>query len=175
MPVPHRSEWADDFQRESGILRAAFGAHAVALHHIGSTAIADILAKPIIDILVEATSLENIDARSQAMRMAGYEAKGEYGIPGRRYFRKNDEAGRRTHHVHVFVSGSEQAQRHLAFRDYLTARPERAADYSALKAHIVADWRGADDYIARKDGLVKAIEVEALAWKRGGARRGLSG
>ena len=175
VPVPHRREWVQDFQRESEIVRMALGPEAVALHHIGSTAIADIFAKPIIDILVEATSLEKIDARSHALQAAGYEAKGEYGISGRRYFRKSDDAGRRTHHLHVFVGGSDETQRHLAFRDYLRTHSERAADYSALKIRIVEEWRGTDEYIARKDGLVKAIEGEALVWMRHRARHDPSG
>jgi GrpB-like predicted nucleotidyltransferase (UPF0157 family) len=64
-----------------------------------------------------------VDAATPSLKTLGYEAMGEYGIPRRRYFRKNDESGTRTHHLHAFELGSDEVRRHLAFRDYLIANP----------------------------------------------------
>lgn len=55
------------------------------------------------------------------MESLGYEVMGEYGIPGRRYFRKDAQQGIRTHNIHTFEAGSAEVERHLAFRDYMIA------------------------------------------------------
>ena len=90
------------------------------LHHIGSTAIPGIFAKPIIDLLLEVGNIGELDDRSSFMGELGYEAMGEFGIPGRRYDRKNNASGIRTHQVHAYESGSPEVERHIAFRDYST-------------------------------------------------------
>ncbi len=62
------------------------------------------------------------------MEALAYEVMGEFGIPGRRFFRK-ENAGTRTHHVHIFTARSPKVERHLAFRDYMIAHPEDAQKY----------------------------------------------
>ena len=58
------------------------------------------------------------------MAALGYEVMGEFGIAGRRYFRRNNQAGVRTHQVHIFAHGSPHIERHLAFRDFLRRTPQ---------------------------------------------------
>lgn len=165
MPVvPHHPGWAAAYRAEADIVRAAMGDTLIAVHHIGSTAIPGILAKPIIDMLGVAHSLDVIEAATPALVAAGYEAMGAFGIEGRRYFRKHDGAGVRTHHLHVFAAGSPHIARHLAFRDYLRAHPERAAAYSTLKQTLAADPAS---YVERKGPFVLAVQAEALAWAAG--------
>lgn len=165
MPVvPHQPGWAADYRAEADIVRAAMGDRLIAVHHIGSTAIPDILAKPIIDMLGVARSLDTVDDATPALVAAGYEAMGDFGIEGRRYFRKHDGTGVRTHHLHVFAAGSPHIARHLAFRDYLRANPERAAAYSDLKQVLAADPAS---YVERKGPFVLAVQAEALAWAAG--------
>lgn len=126
-----------------------------------------ILAKPIIDILGVVVSLEDVDGQSAAMERLGYEVMGAYGIDGRRYFRKVNTSGRRTHHLHIFEKGSDNIERHLAFRDYLTTHPEKEAEYSELKASLTfggaTSW---DAYLDGKDPFIKATERDAVAWYR---------
>ncbi|HDU7918554.1 TPA: GrpB family protein [Serratia marcescens] len=78
---------------------------------------ARIITLPTIDILLEVESLPALDSLNDRMRDMGYTPRGENGIAGRRYDIKGN--GKRTHHVHAFIAGSEQAIGHLAFRDYL--------------------------------------------------------
>src|SRR5262245_33527686 len=92
--------WATAYEEEARRLRAALGDVAVEVHHIGSTAIHGIYAKPIIDILLVVADLNNLDRQIERMLELGYESMGEFGIPGRRYFRKNSPQGVRTHQVH---------------------------------------------------------------------------
>lgn len=164
--VPHDPEWAAAFAAETRALAAAIGETCTALHHIGSTAVPGILAKPIIDMLGVARSFERLDGATGRIEALGYTAMGAFGIEGRRYFRKDDAEGRRTHHLHVFETGSPHIKRHLAFRDYLRSHPEKAREYSALKAALVASGAPYQD---GKDAFVKAAEAEAINWRRGGA------
>ena len=165
--VPHSLSWNRKYRLEAARIRTALGAVANAIHHIGSTAIARVLAKPVIDILVEASSVEEVDARAKRLVALGYDAKGAYGIPGRRYFRKDNPQGVREFHVHVFAHGAEEIERHLAFRDYLRSHAGVAREYSELK-RALASRHGLDKkaYAAGKDPFVAAVVEEALAWSR---------
>ncbi len=135
------------------------------VHHIGSTAIAGIFAKPVIDILLIAVNLQCLDDAAPAMAGLGYVAIGEFGIPGRRYFRRDSAAGLRTHQVHGFQVGSPDIDRHLAFRDYMRAHPAAAAPYSELKRQLAARYpHDLQAYMDGKDAFIKAHEVKALLW-----------
>jgi GrpB-like predicted nucleotidyltransferase (UPF0157 family) len=162
--VPHDPHWKDIFLQEQAALQAALAEHARVIHHIGSTSIPNILAKPIIDILIEADSLDSIDNHTQDMQSLSYEPMGEFGIPTRRYFRKSNPQSIRTHHVHIFETGSPHLHRHLAFRDYLLAHPSVAQDYSQLKASITKSNTSPEHYITAKDPFIKQTEQAALTW-----------
>jgi GrpB-like predicted nucleotidyltransferase (UPF0157 family) len=159
--VPHDQGWRLAFDEEAARLHDVLGDRLQSVHHIGSTAIPGILAKPIIDMLAVTGSLDALDQVSGRIEVLGYERLGEFGIEGRRYFRKSDEKGRRTHHLHVFQAGSLHIERHLAFRDYLKTFPDKAAAYSTLKAELEPGT-----YQAAKGPLVAILEAEALAWVR---------
>ena len=162
---PYRESWKDAFAREKTRIREALGPTLLALHHIGSTAIPGIHAKPIIDMLAEVGDLGAVDLRRPGMERLGYEVMGEFGIRERRYFRKNDSTGVRTHHIHAFTTGSPHLFRHLAFRDYLIAHPDVAQEYDSLKLRLFATCRGdMTAYIDGKDPFVKAAEAEAIRW-----------
>lgn len=162
---PHRESWKGDFEQEAVRFKIALGPALIALHHIGSTAIPGLHAKPIIDLMAEAVSLEALDAHCREMERLGYEAMGEFGIPGRRYFRKDSGAGVRTHQVHAFAAGSPHLARHLAFRDYLRQHPGTAREYGALKLRLAESCRGdVENYIEGKDVFVKDVERRALEW-----------
>src|SRR5947209_8072592 len=117
--VAYRDEWVELFRREAEQLGRVFGDELIAIHHIGSTAVPGLQAKPVIDMLPVVRQIERVDAFDPAMRALGYEPMGEYGIPGRRYFRKGGDD--RTHQAHAFQQGDPNVERHLAYRDYLRA------------------------------------------------------
>lgn len=165
--VAHDPEWARKFETEAKTVLAAFGPTAVEIHHIGSTAIPGIFAKPIIDMLVEATTIEAVDESSASVEALGYEAKGEFGIPGRRYFRKNNASGIREYQIHAFAVSSGEITRHLAFRDYLRSHPSVAQEYSRLKRELSSRYRSnTRAYTDAKAPFIKAIERRALAQQR---------
>jgi GrpB-like predicted nucleotidyltransferase (UPF0157 family) len=164
--VPHNPRWREASEVESKRVTDVLGENVVAIHHIGSTAIPGIYAKPIIDLLVEVKDIIKVDEQSSAMASLGYEVMGEFGIPGRRYFRKNSEDGVRTHHIHTFKVGSEQVKRHLAFRDYMIAHPEDAQRYSELKRGLAREYpTNIDRYMDGKDAFIKEIDEKAAQWQ----------
>jgi GrpB-like predicted nucleotidyltransferase (UPF0157 family) len=165
--VPHNIHWADEFGRESAVVAGAMGDLLAAIHHIGSTAIPGIRAKPVIDILAVVRDVGRLDERNPQWQALGYEAMGEFGIPGRRYFRKDDAAGSRTHQVHAFQAGSPQIERHLAFRDFLRAHRECALQYESLKLRL-AELFPADiaSYTDGKDEFIKEMDAKAAAWRQ---------
>ncbi|MFN9537696.1 MAG: GrpB family protein [Planctomycetota bacterium] len=163
--VPHDPNWISLFELEALGLRDALGEDQVSVHHIGSTAVPGIEAKPIIDILLEVRSLDWLDVNATRVTALGYEGLGECGIPGRRYFRKSNELGIRSHQIHAFELGSSGATRHLAFRDYLRAHPDVAAEYSLLKQQLAASCQHQIElYMAGKDPFIKHHEALALRW-----------
>jgi GrpB-like predicted nucleotidyltransferase (UPF0157 family) len=132
--VPHSAEWAAKAREESKRISAALGLNLVAIHHIGSTAIPSICAKPILDLMPEVQSLDSLDAARNTVQELGYEWWGEYGIRGRRYCTLNEAVtGRRLVQLHFFQGGDPEIERHLAFRDYLRSHPDTALAYDKEK------------------------------------------
>jgi len=163
--VPCDPQWPIGFATACTEAAPAFGANLVTLHHIGSTAIPGIYAKPIIDMLAVVTDIELVDQSNAKLERLHYHAKGEFGIPGRRYFYRNNTEGIRTHQIHTFQADSPGVIRHLAFRDFLRAHPDLALAYSLLKQRLAAAHP--DDieaYMDGKDAFIKVTEAMALAW-----------
>ncbi len=164
--LPHDPQWAEEYARESARVLAAIGDIAVTVHHIGSTAIPGISAKPIIDMLAVVTDVGLLDERSQKLAGLGYEVMGEFGIPGRRYFRKDNAEGIRTHHIHAFAEGSTEIDRHLVFRDYLRGHREDAERYDHLKQELARQFPlDIGRYTDGKDDLIREIDARAAQWR----------
>ena len=164
--VAHDPAWRLDFEEEAKLIGRALADMVVRLHHIGSTAIPSIFAKPIIDVLLEVDDIVRLDLRSSDMEELGYEAMGEFGIPGRRYFRKDNASGVRTHQVHAFEAKSPEIERHLAFRDYMIAHPAEAQAYGELKQTLAQDHpNDIEAYMDGKDQYIKEHEAKAIAWR----------
>jgi GrpB-like predicted nucleotidyltransferase (UPF0157 family) len=159
--------WRDHFRLEAERLRAALGSLVADVHHIGSTAIDGIVAKPVVDMLLVVHALARLDAQSPQLVQLGYEVKGEFGIPTRRYFRKDSPPGVRTFQLHAYEVHSAHVERHVAFRDYMNAHPDAAQAYGLLKARLAAAHaHDANAYMDGKDAFIKAHEQTALAWRR---------
>ena len=166
--VPHDPAWREAFEAEAAALRSVLGDEAVAIHHIGSTSVPNLHAKPTIDVLVEAREIGNLDDLEAEMAGKGYEVWGQYGIPGRRFFTR-DRGPERLCNVHVFEANSSEVERHLAFRDYLARHPETARAYGDLKKDLAERFpAGMEAYMDGKDAFVKRVEREALSWSRQG-------
>jgi GrpB-like predicted nucleotidyltransferase (UPF0157 family) len=164
--VPHDPQWQGAFEAEAKQIAGILGKNVAAIHHIGSTAIPNIYAKPVVDMLVEVKDITEVDRQGASLELLGYEVKGEFGISGRRYFRKDDREGNRTHQIHAYESGSAELERHLAFRDYMIAHPEDAQSYSELKRKLAEEHsHSMNGYMDGKDSFIKEMDRRAAKWR----------
>jgi GrpB-like predicted nucleotidyltransferase (UPF0157 family) len=134
-------------------LRVAIGLVRLpaAIEHIGSTAIAGIKAKPIIDMLIGMRALP-LSAAIEPMTALGYTFMEGAGGEGRLVFKKRVP---RAFHAHVVLHDGEEWRRHVIFRDWLNVRPQWARDYEALKVDLAARFR--DDRVAYTEGKSEFI------------------
>ena len=160
---PYKKEWQIRYRREKEKLEKLFKEIIVDIHHIGSTAIPNIKAKPIIDIMLVVDDIEKVGKYNEQMISLGYKPKGEFGIENRRFFPKGGNC--RTFHVHVFQKGDQEVERHLNFRDYMRAHPQQAQKYSELKEELANKFpEDIDNYIEGKNGFIKEIDNIAANW-----------
>lgn len=162
--VPYSAEWPVTAERELGRLVYALNGLVVEGHHIGSTAVPGLSAKPVIDLLLVGRSVTELDAHEVVFRHLGYRCRGENGIAGRRYYTLDDATGRRRFQVHCFAPESSEIERHLAFRDYLRTHPEAAWAYEAEKRRCRAlHPDDSNAYCDAKAGWIAGVLPVALA------------
>jgi GrpB-like predicted nucleotidyltransferase (UPF0157 family) len=162
--LPYDPAWAGHFSEEAVLLKAILRQEVVAIHHIGSTSVPGLPAKPIIDILVEVCSIARVDDFNSQMRQEGYDPRGEHGLPGRRYFVKGSP-DLHTHHVHMYQQGHPDIPRYLNFRDYLMAHPSEAERYGKLKQALATQFPlDVDAYQSGKAALIAELEEKASRW-----------
>ncbi|PKF44460.1 hypothetical protein CW664_10850 [Macrococcoides caseolyticum] len=163
--APYNPAWTNMFKNEAQALTEVLSAEIIGINHIGSTSVPNLYAKPIIDILITVKDISKLDNYNNMLAEMGYEAMGENGISGRRYFQKGRDD--RTHHLHVYEKGNQHVHRHLAFKDYLINHPNEVEDYGQLKLKLTNDNNTTiDEYIRGKNDFVQALEERALNWHK---------
>ena len=133
--VPHTEQWKEFFKLEQEHLQHAIGNYIVAIHHIGSTAIPAIYAKPILDIMAGLHNLHDIEHCIPPLESLNYHYQGEQEIPGWHFFMKGHN-NLKTHHLHVVEWGSDYWVTHILFQEYLCRHPEIAYAYERLKLDL---------------------------------------
>ncbi|SDJ88246.1 GrpB domain, predicted nucleotidyltransferase, UPF0157 family [Halovenus aranensis] len=159
--VPHDERWARLFEREADRLRSVLTDGVVTIEHVGSTAIAGVPAKPIIDILVVAETVGDRETWSRDLDALGYTFRPNDAVEDRHFFAKGPEDDR-THYLSITEAGSKTHTEQLAFRDYLREHPREARRYARVKAELAE--RFAEDratYTESKSGFVRAILEQA--------------
>ncbi|REB07320.1 GrpB family protein [Sporosarcina sp. BI001-red] len=154
--------WAQMFEDEAEFLTCIFGDEVVKFEHFGSTAVPVMKAKPVIDMMCLVKDIEKIDLFNTQLQLLGYDVAGEWGIPGRRLFRKGGDD--RTHHIHVYPYNHSQIRRHLVFRDYLRTHPDEVKRYTCFKERLADQYDDTALYSKAKKPFVKEMEERALNW-----------
>jgi GrpB-like predicted nucleotidyltransferase (UPF0157 family)/predicted kinase len=137
--VPYHPEWPAQFEAEKRRIEQALGDLAVEIHHIGSTAIPGLDAKPIIDIMIVVRKLDDAAQCIVPLKELGYTFIDYPQNVDRRFFRKGLHP--RTHHAHIVEQGSQTLKVHLAFRDALRNDPRLRDQYAALKYELAERYR----------------------------------
>jgi GrpB-like predicted nucleotidyltransferase (UPF0157 family) len=166
--VPYDPRWSELFEQERLHLRSCLPADLIGrIEHFGSTAVPGLSAKPIVDMLVEVTSLDETQRRIVPILEAqGYDyfwrpSSGDDTPPFYAWFIKRDQNGNRTHHLHMVESQFEHWDR-LLFRDYLIEHPDVAMEYGNLKIRL-SDIYASDRvaYTQAKSDFVKRVTTIA--------------
>jgi GrpB-like predicted nucleotidyltransferase (UPF0157 family) len=143
--VPYDPAWPLIFEGLRDVYASALGRLALAIEHVGSTAVPGLAAKPIIDVDVVIPSRSVLSEVIGLLATLGYRHQGDLGVPGREAFAREggeevprDSTGRRwpAHQLSICAAESHELHRHLQFRDWLRTHPDSAAEYSRLKAHL---------------------------------------
>ena len=162
--VPHNPDWSNQADEEAKRILAGLSIPVIGIYHIGSTSIAGIKAKPILDFVMEVEDLQDVIQAAAEFEAVGYVNKGEYGIPGRQFFTK-DTHGERTHHLHVFQKGHPDIERHTVFRDFLRANPDAAREYEKLKEKLAKRFpKQSGNYTAAKSDFILSMDEVARYW-----------
>ncbi|RZA26088.1 MAG: GrpB family protein [Proteobacteria bacterium] len=105
------------------------------LHHVGSTAVPELAAKPILDLIGGTENLTKLDEQNHLLQEQGYTPMGEFGIEGRRFFKFAHEDTTYIH-LHVFQNTHPKIAEHIAFRDELIANPLARSTYENIKRQL---------------------------------------
>lgn len=155
--VPYQRDWKLQYELEKAKLEFLFENLLVRIHHIGSTSVPNLSAKPIIDILAEVKFLKHLDGLELKIKELGYKSKGENGIANRRYYVKRKN-GIRLIHLHCYETGSLEIDRHLKFKEILLTNPAICKKYEKLKLDLAAKYRNdRTQYTEAKSEFITSI------------------
>ena len=162
--VDYNSQWSILFEKEKCLVLSVIGQYVVGIEHIGSTAVAGLGAKPIIDIMIAVYSLSEADKCIEALERVGYKyvSEHEVSMPERRYFNKGKPPKEQHYHIHMVDVTSDFWKRHLLFRDYLRKHPEIAHEYFKMKKRLAAEY-GSDreGYTGAKTSFIEKVVAKA--------------
>lgn len=163
--VPPDPRWVSLFEEEATLIRGLIGPWIIGgVHHVGSTAVPGLDAKPILDIAV---GVETLTASRPCIGLlSGLQYLYAPYRPDEMHWFCKPGPGRRTHHLHLIPTESPLLADEIAFRDYLRAHPARAAEYAALKRRLCIEYaRDREAYTEGKSAFVKTTTDLARAWK----------
>jgi GrpB-like predicted nucleotidyltransferase (UPF0157 family) len=154
--APHAAEWSALYEEEKNRLEEILSGLPAVFEHVGSTAIAGLEAKPIIDVALGIPSQDDLAVYIRRLEPHGYNDRGT--LPGEdRLLAKGPEECR-THYVHIVEFGGKKWQEYILFRDYMRSHPEARKEYAGLKevlADQYADER--EKYTAGKHDFIQHI------------------
>ena len=164
--IIHQEKWDNEANRTIKELKDFLGNVAIDIQHIGSTAIASIHAKPIIDIVIGVYNLIDIVPYIDVLKEKELIYRGN-DVSNQILFVKGDfEKDIRTHHIHVVKWDGIEWNNYINFRDYLNAFPLKAKQYDNLKQGLANKfYNDRKQYTKEKQQLIDNFLIEARIWK----------
>ncbi|HEX6708696.1 MAG TPA: GrpB family protein [Rubrobacter sp.] len=155
--------WPALFEAEKERIMDAIGPQALAIEHVGSTAIPGMPAKPVIDVMAGTRNVaETADACTAPLQNIGYEYIPKPALLDRRFFRRGAWLLECMYHLHMVELGGDTWYRYTLFRDALRADPDVARGYQELKQQLAAEYRfDRATYTAAKNSFVEGVVDEA--------------
>lgn len=158
----YNSNCKEDYEREEKILKEVLKDRIIEIHHIGSTSIVGLKAKPVIDILIVINSLEEITEIENLLKDYDYSNRGQQGVNDRYFFAKGPEDAR-SHYIHFTEPKSNTYFNQVYFKRYLIEHPDYIKKYCDLKQELAekyADERpkytqGKNEFITNVINLAK--------------------
>ncbi len=151
----YRDEWPALYETEKKIIASAIGKYVNDIQHVGSTAVAGLHGKPILDIAIAVTDYETARVCIEPLIELGYTFRGENGIPRRHYLQKGEPC---THHIHIVEESSEEWTKLIQFRDFLRSDQGVAKEYAKLKAALVNSLaRDRKAYQSAKASFIESV------------------
>jgi GrpB-like predicted nucleotidyltransferase (UPF0157 family) len=127
------------------------------VEHVGSTSVPGLAAKPVIDLMASVATLDDVTpGREASLKLLGYRLQ-ETGMPGRLFYFRSSDDGRRTHHLHVVTADTWDTRNERLFRDHLRTHPQVAAEYAELKRRAAAEEDDGLAYTQRKTELIQRV------------------
>lgn len=164
--VPYNTKWPKKFESEVIQIRQILGGNCCDVQHVGSTAVIECYAKPVIDILAIINDLSTVDCLNSEFEKLGYDCVGEFHIPKRRFYLKKNGMVH-TYHIHLFEKGHHEIKRHLAFRDYLNQHKNYVTGYSWIKRFLAEEFpHSIKSYITGKESFIRMIDYQATTAKK---------
>jgi len=159
-------EWPRLYEREAARIRDVLGARVVRLEHAGSTSVARLPAKPIVDMVLEVPDSSDEQSYVPDLAAASYVLV----IREPEWFEHRVFKGPDTNiNLHVFSAGCEETDRMVLFRDWLRGNDADRELYAAAKRELAArDWKYVQQYADAKTAVVAEIMSRALAARQGG-------
>jgi len=153
--VPWTNEWEEEFLKEKIQIEVNLEQYIVEVHHIGSTAVPQLSAKPIIDIAIEIETFEDGLKCVPSLEVIGYKYRGTNGLPDRYYFNKGES---RPHQIHMYEKGNKYLIEQLQFRDYLRNNDDVRIEYEKLKIQLSSKNKSnKQQYAEDKTAFVKTV------------------
>ena len=161
--VEYRPEWLVLFEHEKAAIMERCQPWVMEVHHVGSTSVPGLAAKPLLDIMPVVANPDDAGGAVEPMTTLGYLYRGDNGLPGRFYFDKIVE-GRTVVHTHMYPQKHCDVRKLMAFRDHLRTHQEAALAYERLKRELASKYRDdRETYTDAKGAFIRDITAVALA------------
>ncbi|WP_338801937.1 GrpB family protein [Pseudomonas sp. RSB 5.4] len=158
--TPYNPTWPARFLADKSLIASAFGDELLAIHHVGSTSVPKLAAKPEIDVLIEVHDHRNASARDEVLMGLGY-VRGSDLSQGHHFYRRNVD-GVRTHKLHACTRGHLTITQMLGFRDLLRRDASIRQQYEALKFQLESsNTGGMAEYLEKKSPFIIAALLHA--------------